>query len=87
MEAVALFSFTASEADEISFQKGDIIKVGNKTRLCLYDCSVSSHGVMEACGFILQVIEMEEDSSWLTAEIEGKRGFIPENYISLRPHT
>ena len=27
MEAVALFSFTASEADEISFQKGDVIKV------------------------------------------------------------
>lgn len=27
MEAVALFSFTASEVDEISFQKGDIIKV------------------------------------------------------------
>lgn len=27
MEAVALFSFTASDAAEISFQKGDIIKV------------------------------------------------------------
>ncbi|XP_014834300.1 PREDICTED: GRB2-related adapter protein-like [Poecilia mexicana] len=58
MEAAALFSFTASEADEISFQKGDIIKV----------------------------VEMEEDSFWFTAEIEGKRGFIPKNYISLHPH-
>ncbi|XP_032417959.1 GRB2-related adapter protein-like isoform X1 [Xiphophorus hellerii] len=58
MEAVALFSFTASEADEISFQKGDIVKV----------------------------VEMERDSFWFTAEIEGKRGFIPENYISLHPH-
>ncbi|XP_015232831.1 PREDICTED: GRB2-related adapter protein-like [Cyprinodon variegatus] len=58
MEAVALFSFAASEADEISFQKGDIVKV----------------------------IEMEEDSCWFTAEMEGKRGFVPENYISLRPH-
>lgn len=27
MEAVALFSFAASEADEISFHRGDIIKV------------------------------------------------------------
>lgn len=27
MEAVALFSYTASEADEISFQRGDVIKV------------------------------------------------------------
>nr|XP_061792210.1 GRB2-related adapter protein-like isoform X5 [Nerophis lumbriciformis] len=58
MEAVALFSFTASEADELSFQKGDIVKV----------------------------TEMEEDSCWFTAEIEGKKGFVPENYISLLPH-
>ncbi|XP_040002512.1 GRB2-related adapter protein-like [Xiphias gladius] len=58
MEAVALFSFTASEADEISFQKGDIIKV----------------------------TEMEDDSCWLTAEIQGKRGYVPKNYISLLPH-
>ncbi|XP_029949929.1 GRB2-related adapter protein-like [Salarias fasciatus] len=58
MEAVALFSFTASEADEISFQKGDIIKV----------------------------TEMEDDSCWFTAEIHGKRGYVPENYISVLPH-
>lgn len=58
MEAVALFSFTASEADEISFHKGDVIKV----------------------------TEMEDDSCWFTAEIQGKRGYVPENYISLLPH-
>ncbi|XP_069024075.1 GRB2-related adapter protein-like [Embiotoca jacksoni] len=58
MEAVALFSFAASEADEISFHKGDIIKV----------------------------TEMEEDSCWFTAEIQGKRGYVPENYMSLLPH-
>ncbi|XP_073333272.1 GRB2-related adapter protein-like isoform X2 [Pagrus major] len=58
MEALALFSFTASEADEISFQKGDIIKV----------------------------TEMEDDSCWFTAEIRGKRGYVPENYISLLPY-
>uniref|UniRef100_A0A3B5A8E0 GRB2-related adapter protein-like n=1 Tax=Stegastes partitus TaxID=144197 RepID=A0A3B5A8E0_9TELE len=58
MEAVALFSFTASEADEISFHKGDIIKV----------------------------TEMDDDSCWVTAEVQGKRGYVPENYISLLPH-
>ncbi|KAM9314568.1 GRB2-related adapter protein-like [Pholidichthys leucotaenia] len=58
MEAVALFSFMASEADEISFQKGDIVKV----------------------------TEMEDDSSWFTAEIHGKRGYVPGNYLSLFPH-
>uniref|UniRef100_A0A8C5DHP0 GRB2-related adapter protein-like n=1 Tax=Gouania willdenowi TaxID=441366 RepID=A0A8C5DHP0_GOUWI len=29
---------------------------------------------------------MEDDSCWLTAEIHGKRGYVPENYISLLPH-
>ncbi|KAM9857123.1 GRB2-related adapter protein-like [Aulostomus maculatus] len=58
MEAVALFSFAASESDEISFQKGDVIKV----------------------------TEMEDDACWFTAEIQGKRGYVPENYISLLPH-
>ncbi|XP_011475574.1 GRB2-related adapter protein [Oryzias latipes] len=58
MEAVALFSFSASEADELSFQKGDIVKV----------------------------TEMEEDSYWVIAEIQGRRGFVPVNYISLLPH-
>ncbi|XP_075889571.1 GRB2-related adapter protein-like [Nelusetta ayraudi] len=58
MEAVALFSFTASEADEISFQRGDVIKV----------------------------TEMDDDSCWLTAEIQGKRGYVPENYVSLLPY-
>ncbi|XP_070684412.1 GRB2-related adapter protein-like isoform X1 [Pempheris klunzingeri] len=58
MEAVALFSFKASEPDEISFQKGDMIKV----------------------------TEMEDDSCWCTAEIQGKRGYVPENYISLLPY-
>ncbi|XP_076004245.1 GRB2-related adapter protein-like [Genypterus blacodes] len=58
MEAVALFSFSASEADEMSFQKGDMIKV----------------------------TEMEDDSSWLTAEIRGKRGYVPESFVSLLPH-
>ncbi|KAM9792184.1 LOW QUALITY PROTEIN: GRB2-related adapter protein-like [Neosynchiropus ocellatus] len=56
MEAVALFSFTAAEPDEISFQKGDVIKV------------------------------TELDSCWATAELHGRRGFIPENFVSLLPH-
>ncbi|XP_056136414.1 GRB2 related adaptor protein b [Lampris incognitus] len=58
MEAVALFSFTGSGANEMSFQKGDVIKV----------------------------MDMEDDPNWYTAEIEGRRGYVPENYISLLPH-
>ncbi|XP_071000673.1 GRB2-related adapter protein-like [Oncorhynchus clarkii lewisi] len=58
MEAVAVFSFRAKERDELSFQKGEILKV----------------------------TEMDEDPNWMMAELHGRRGYVPENYISLLPH-
>ena len=30
---------------------------------------------------------MEEDKNWYKAEHEGKEGYIPSNYIELKPHT
>ncbi|XP_016890629.1 GRB2-related adapter protein-like [Cynoglossus semilaevis] len=36
-------------------------------------------------GDIIKVIETEDDSGWLTAEIQGKRGYVPENHVSLLP--
>ncbi|XP_067298244.1 GRB2 related adaptor protein b isoform X2 [Pseudorasbora parva] len=59
MEAEALYSFRASEFDELSFQKGDILKVTN----------------------------MDDDPNWYTAELLGRRGYVPKNYINVRPHT
>ncbi|KPP79087.1 GRB2-related adapter protein-like [Scleropages formosus] len=58
MEAVALYTFRATESDELSFQKGDILKITN----------------------------MEDDPNWYTAELMGRRGFVPKNYINVRPH-
>lgn len=49
MEAVALFSFPATEADELSFQEGDIVKVTAafdfllrllKLDKALHDCNI-----------------------------------------------
>lgn len=86
MEAVALFSYTASEADEISFQRGDVIKVsagnaqGRRWTLGCVKLRVRQYV------YFSQVTEMDEDSCWLTAEIQGKRGYVPENYISLLPY-
>ncbi|KAK3530603.1 hypothetical protein QTP86_028869 [Hemibagrus guttatus] len=65
MEAEALYSFKATECDELSFHKGDILKL-NK------------------CSF--QVTNMEEDPNWYTAELSGRKGFVPKNYINVRPH-
>ncbi|XP_036828210.1 GRB2 related adaptor protein a isoform X1 [Oncorhynchus mykiss] len=58
MEAMALYSFRATEGDELSFNKGDVLKV----------------------------INMEDDPNWYTAELNNKKGYVPKNYINLRPH-
>ncbi|XP_029945679.1 GRB2 related adaptor protein a [Salarias fasciatus] len=58
MEAVALYTFRATESDELSFNKGDLLKITN----------------------------MEDDPNWYTAELHNRKGFVPKNYINLRPH-
>mmetsp|Transcript_21277 Transcript_21277/g.55527 ORF Transcript_21277/g.55527 Transcript_21277/m.55527 type:complete len:243 (+) Transcript_21277:91-819(+) len=58
MEARALHDFKASVADELSFSKGDTLKIINN----------------------------EADEHWFQAEMHGKTGFIPANYVELQPH-
>ncbi|GAB5355279.1 hypothetical protein AAMO2058_000191700 [Amorphochlora amoebiformis] len=49
----ALFDFTAEESEELTFKKGDLMKV------------------------------LERDPEWWVAELNGKKGFIPANYVKL----
>ncbi|GAV00623.1 hypothetical protein RvY_11448 [Ramazzottius varieornatus] len=35
---------------------------------------------------ILKVINMDDDQNWYRAELDGKEGLIPSNYIEMRPH-
>ncbi|XP_029784727.1 GRB2-related adapter protein isoform X2 [Suricata suricatta] len=58
MESVALYSFQATESDELAFNKGDTLKILN----------------------------MEDDQNWYKAELRGAEGFIPKNYIRIKPH-
>ncbi|XP_051852621.1 GRB2-related adapter protein [Antechinus flavipes] len=58
MESVALYSFQATENDELAFNKGDTLKILN----------------------------MEDDQNWYKAELHGAEGFIPKNYIQVKPH-
>ncbi|XP_038619417.1 GRB2-related adapter protein isoform X3 [Tachyglossus aculeatus] len=58
MESVALYSFQATENDELGFTKGDTLKILN----------------------------MEDDQNWYKAELHGAEGFIPKNYIRVKPH-
>lgn len=34
----------------------------------------------------LQVLNEECDQNWYKAELNGKDGFIPKNYIEMKPH-
>ncbi|NWU45866.1 GRAP protein, partial [Hylia prasina] len=63
MESVALYSFQATEKDELPFRKGDTLKV-------------------QGTG----ILNMEDDQNWYKAELFGCEGFVPKNYIRVKPH-
>ncbi|KAI5937059.1 Growth factor receptor-bound protein 2 [Manis javanica] len=58
IQAITKYDFKATADDELSFKRGDILKVLNK----------------------------ECDQNWYKAELNGKDGFIPKNYIEMKPH-
>ncbi|XP_062304448.1 growth factor receptor-bound protein 2a [Osmerus eperlanus] len=59
MEAIAKFDFEATAQDELSFKRGNVLKVLN------VNC----------------------DNNWYVAELNGKEGLVPKNYIELKPHS
>lgn len=36
--------------------------------------------------FFPQVLNMEDDLNWFRAELDGKDGLIPSNYIEMKSH-
>ncbi|KAM8842079.1 LOW QUALITY PROTEIN: GRB2 related adaptor protein b [Synchiropus picturatus] len=80
MEAVALVSFTSAEPEQISFQKGDVIKVSAGA----VAASAPALTPSRVCVCVCQVTAL--DSCWAAAELHGRRGFVPENLLSLLPH-
>ncbi|RMX38309.1 hypothetical protein pdam_00010909 [Pocillopora damicornis] len=58
MEAVAKYKFTASQDDELSFEKGSV----------------------------LNILDKDEDRNWYKAEQNDQEGWIPNTYITMRPH-
>uniref|UniRef100_A0A0N5AE52 SH3 domain-containing protein n=1 Tax=Syphacia muris TaxID=451379 RepID=A0A0N5AE52_9BILA len=58
MEAIAEHDFNATAEDELSFRKGEVVKILNK----------------------------DEDINWFKAEIDGREGFVPSNYIKMMDH-
>ncbi|CAH3041085.1 unnamed protein product [Porites lobata] len=38
-------------------------------------------------GSILKILNMTDDKNWYKAEQSGKEGFVPKNYIQMKPHS
>lgn len=38
------------------------------------------------CCSCLQILNMEDDQNWYKAELRGAEGFVPKNYIRVKPH-
>lgn len=76
MEAVAKHEFNATADDELSFKRSQVLKVSN----------ILMSFVMESSWLILQILNMEDDMNWYRAELDGREGLIPSNYIEMRNH-
>ena len=37
-------------------------------------------------GATLKILSMEDDKNWYKAELDGKEGYIPSNYIEMQEH-
>ncbi|XP_011429050.1 growth factor receptor-bound protein 2-like isoform X1 [Crassostrea angulata] len=35
---------------------------------------------------ILKILSMDDDQNWFKAELDGKEGYVPNNYIEMKPH-
>lgn len=85
MEAEAKHEFAATADDELSFPKGAVLKVSKPRHLCsFWQCVLLCYKLL--CMNNLQILSMEEDRNWYKAELDGKEGYIPSNYIEMRQH-
>lgn len=89
MEAVAKFTFAASQGDELSFQKGSVLNVSY--RGFASDCkprllSSCRFQVLKLNAIHFQVLDKDEDKNWYKAEQGDREGWIPNTYITMKPH-
>ncbi|KAH0503961.1 GRB2-related adapter protein [Microtus ochrogaster] len=91
MESVALYSFQATESDELAFNKGDTLKgliQGSDLRKAWEQLQTAGpqQVAKRPCCSCLQILNMEDDQNWYKAELRGAEGFVPKNYIRVKPH-
>lgn len=79
MEAIAKHEFNATADDELSFKRSQVLKVS---------CKIFGESVLARLFLFisLQILNMEDDMNWYRAELDGKEGLIPSNYIEMKNH-
>ena len=61
--------------------------MGKQIIVILVAFYVVINGIVFYCQtlFCFQIINMEEDKNWYKAELDGKEGYVPVNYIEMMP--
>lgn len=79
MEARGKYDFNATADDELSFRKGDVLKVGGDEMII----SVCHSSFTWLPVFLpRQILSLQDE--WYKAEMNGHEGFVPQNYIELQ---
>ena len=98
MEAIAKHDFNATADDELCFRKGNVLKVRTenlRTRTVPSILRQSTEKMFSrdrntrtprTLFVVVQVLNMEDDVNWYRAELDGKEGLIPSNYIEMKNH-
>ncbi len=51
------------------------------------NCKISIfYSNKQISSFRFQILNMEDDMNWYRAELDGKEGLIPSNYIEMKSH-
>jgi len=54
---------------------------------CLHDFNATADDELSFCrGTVIKVIDKDEDENWFRAELNGREGYVPSNYIEMLPH-
>ena len=54
--------------------------------MCPWQGKLTLLGDQEPCLSCPQILNMEDDQNWYKAELRGAEGFVPKNYIRVKPH-
>ena len=60
--------------------------MSSSSPMCPWQGKLTLLGDQEPCLSCPQILNMEDDQNWYKAELRGAEGFVPKNYIRVKPH-